>query len=296
MTNFAERDGFIWVDGALVPWSRAKVHVLTHALHYGGAVFEGIRAYGGRLFLAEAHFARLARSAKLVGYRVPWGSRTLAAASETVVRANGEADAYVRPIAWRGAERLGVSAREATIHVAISAWDWPTPYRLGNAAEGVRLTLAPWRRPAPHTAPTASKCSGLTMIGTLSRDAALAEFYDDALMLDHAGHVADTTATNIIALIEGRLVSPPPTAFLDSITKRHVFELARGMGLAVEERTLALEDLRCAREMMVVGTSVEVLPVRELATPDWIATWPLGPVTARLIALFHASTEAHAAA
>ncbi|OCW59676.1 branched-chain amino acid aminotransferase [Hoeflea olei] len=291
MLSFDDRDGLIWFDGALVPWQEARLHVMTHSLHAGGAVFEGIRAYDGKIFRAHDHIARLQRSAEILGYRLPNAALELVKACEAVIWANELGDAYLRPIAWRGSESVTVAASNATIHVAIAAWDWPTPPDRGESAAGMRLALSCWRRPRADTAPTASKCSGLYMIGTLARHAANAQGFDDALLLDLDGHVAETTAANIVMVTGGTLVSPRADCFLDSITKRHVFELARQGGLAVEERTVSLKELCAADEVFVVGTAVEIRPVIELAGPELQARWSVGPCTRGLVAAFHASVR-----
>ncbi|RAP39704.1 branched-chain amino acid aminotransferase [Rhodovulum viride] len=284
----------VWFDGTLLPSGDAMLHVLTHSLHNGGAVFEGIRAYDGRLFLGKEHFRRLQHSAELLGYTLPWLVDDLQAAAEAVLWAGGLKDAYVRPIAWRGSESVTVSAQGCRIHTAIAAWDWPVETALGDGTGGLRLVLSDWRRPAPDTAPTASKCSGLYMTGTLSRAAAARSGHDDALMLDMAGHVAETTVTNIVLVRDGRLLSPLPTCFLDSLTKRHVFDLARGLGLSVHEGTVSLDDLDAADEVFVTGTSVELRPVVSLDRPGKHSIWPVGPITTALRKAFRASTRAHA--
>jgi len=289
-------ENHVWLDGSLIRSAEANLYVLTHSLHNGGAVFEGIRAYGGRIFLAEGHFRRLERSAAILGYRIPWTAEDLIAATEAVLWANGLSDAYIRPVAWRGSESVTVSAQGCRIHTAIAAWDWPVDRALGEGTGGLRMALSKWRRPAPDTAPTASKCSGLYMTGTLSRAAAARSGHDDALMLDVHGNVAETTVTNIVLVRGDTLVSPTPTCFLDSLTKRHVFELARNMGLSVEERTVSLEDLDAASEVFVTGTSVEIRPVTSLDRPGRQSVWPVGPVTKELIDAFHASTRETTAA
>lgn len=284
----------VWFDGTLLPSGEATLHVLTHSLHNGGAVFEGIRAYDGRLFLGKEHFRRLQRSAELLGYTLPWLVDDLQAAAEAVLWAGGLKDAYVRPISWRGSESVTVSAQGCRIHTAIAAWDWPVETALGDGTGGLRLVLSDWRRPAPDTAPTAPKCSGLYMTGTLSRAAAARSGHDDALMLDMAGHVAETTVTNIVLVRDGRLLSPLPTCFLDSLTKRHVFDLARGLGLSVHEGTVSLDDLDAADEVFVTGTSVELRPVVSLDRPGKHSAWPVGRITTALREAFRASTRAHA--
>lgn len=293
-TDFGTRDGFIWIDGTLVPWEKAECHILSHSLHMAGAVFEGMRAYDKHIFLGTHHLERLGKSAELVGYNIPWTTTELTRATEAVIWANGLNDCYIRPVAWRGSQSVSVAATTAHIHVAIAAWDWPTPATQGMAHNGIRLVLADWRRPAPDTAPTASKCSGMYMIGTLARHTAQQGGYDDALMLDSHDNIAETTATNIVLIKDNRLVSPLPTCFLDSITKHHVFALAQDMKLTSNQQTVTLDMLADADEVFVVGTAVEILPVTELATRNHVFRWPVGALTKRLMAAFARSIRADA--
>ena len=293
LNSLDDNDGLIWLDGELLPWRQARLHVLTHSLHMGGAVFEGMRAYDGHVFLNIEHLERLQRSATMLGYHLPWSRDELTKAIEAVLWANQLDNAYIRPLAWRGAESVSIASPRARIHVAIAAWDWPTAASQGRAEEGIRLQLASWRRPHPDTAPTAAKCSGLYMIGTLARHAAAAAGCDDALLLDSEGRVAETTATNLLMVRDGVLVTPLPTCFLDGITKRHVMGLARQRGLRVEERTVTLEELRTASEVFTAGTSVELQPVVALVEDAVTTEWPVGPVTRQMILDFRASvTEA----
>ena len=294
LNSLDDNDGLIWLDGELLPWRQARLHVLTHSLHMGGAVFEGMRAYDGHVFLNIEHLERLQQSATMLDYHLPWSRDELTKAIEAVLWANQLDNAYIRPLAWRGAESVSIASPRARIHVAIAAWDWPVETALGDGTSELRLVLSDWRRPAPDTAPTASKCSGLYMTGTLSRAAAARSGHDDALMLDMAGHVAETTVTNIVLVRDGRLLSPLPTCFLDSLTKRHVFDLARGLGLSVHEGTVSLDDLDAADEVFVTGTSVELRPVVSLDRPGKHSTWPVGRITTALREAFRASTRAHA--
>jgi len=291
LTPLDDRDGFIWLDGELIPWRDARLHVLSHALHMGGSVFEGMRAYDGHVFLGADHLARLSRSATLLDYQLPWSGDALSRAIDAVLEANGLRDAYIRPIAWRGAESVSIASPRARIHVAIAAWDWPTAAARGEAEKGIRLQLSRWRRPRADTAPTAAKCSGLYQICTLARHQALAAGYDDALLLDSDGQVAETTATNLLLVRGRRLITPAATCFLDGITKRHVMQLARQRGLTVEERTVSLDELRAADEVFTAGTSVELQPVVALAEGARITEWPVGALTRSLIADFQASVR-----
>ena len=260
---FDDRDGTIWYDGALVPWREARLHVLSHGLHYASAVFEGERAYGGTIFRLRAHTERLLRSARLLGFAIPWSAREIDAAAASVLEANGLADAYVRPIAWRGSEQLSIAGPETKIHLVIAAWPWPNLFG-SDRMQGVRLGIASWKRPSPETAPTASKASGLYMIGTLARHEAEAAGFDDALMLDWRGRVAEATGANIFFVIDGALHTPTPEGFLDGITRRTVMSLARRRRIRVVERAVLPAELGSASEVLLAGTAAEVTPVRQI--------------------------------
>ena len=244
--SFDDRDGWIWFDGKLVPWREADVHVLTHALHYASSVFEGQRAYNGEIFKLDEHSQRLRRSASLLGFELPWSVDEINAACKEVLKANKLTDAYMRPVAWRGAESIGVSPGATKPHMAISAWEWGKYYDERKSKDGIRLEIAPWRRPAPYTAPTASKAAGLYMICTLSRQHAEEHGYDDALMFDWRGRVAEATGANVLFVRDGEIHTPVPDCFLDGITRRTVMDLARRRGIEVHRaRNLA----RRAREL-----------------------------------------------
>jgi branched-chain amino acid aminotransferase len=261
---FDDRDGTIWFDGKLVPWRDAKIHVLTHALHYASCVFEGERVYGGKVFHLDEHSQRLINSAKLLGFEIPIGLAAINEATNAVVKANNIADGYVRPLAWRGAEQMGVSAQASKIHVAIATWEWPAYFTPEARLKGIRMTISKWARPAPNTAPTASKAAGLYMICTLSKHAAEAEGYEDALMLDWRGRIAEATGANIFLAINGELHTPTPDCFLDGITRRTVMGLARARQIKVVERAIMPDELGKAQEVFLTGTAAEVTPVREI--------------------------------
>ena len=260
---FDDRDGWIWMDGEFLPWREAKLHVLTHGLHYASGIFEGERCYAGNIFKLREHTERLIRSGRLLGFEVPFTADEIDAASIETVRRNGHTDAYVRPVAWRGSEMLAVSAQRTRIHLAIACWGWPNLFG-ENRMKGVRLGMARWRRPAPDTAPTASKASGLYMIGTLSKHAAEAEGFDDAMMLDFKGDVAEATGANAFFVFDGELHPPPPVCFLDGITRRTVMRLARNRQMKVVEPTIRAEELPKAPEVFLAGTAAEVTPVRAI--------------------------------
>jgi branched-chain amino acid aminotransferase len=262
---FDNRDGTIWFDGKLVPWREANVHVLTHALHYASAVFEGERVYGGRIFRLREHSQRLIESARILGFTIPWTLEQIEEASNAAVRASGVPDGYVRPIAWRGPEQMGVAAQLTKIHMAIAVWDdWKAYFSPEARLKGIRMAWSKWARPAPNTAPTAAKCSGLYMICTLSKHAAEAEGFDDALMLDWRGQIAEATGANIFFAIDGELHTPKPDCFLDGITRRAVIGLAKARKLKVVERAIMPSELTQVQEVFVSGTAAEVTPVTQI--------------------------------
>ncbi|MCA1909674.1 MAG: branched-chain amino acid aminotransferase [Magnetospirillum sp.] len=266
LVPFHDRDGFIWFDGELIPWRDAKVHVLTHGLHYGSAVFEGERVYGGKVFKLTEHSERLVKSGDILGMKVPYSAAEIDAATIATVKANNIVDGYVRPIAWRGSEMMGVAAQANKIHVAIACWVWPSYWSPEARMRGIRLNISDWRRPHPQTAPTASKAAGLYMICTMSKHKAEAEGYEDSLMLDYRGQVAEATGANVFFVFDGELHTPTPDCFLDGITRRTVIDIAKKRGLKVVERAIQPEEMAKASECFLTGTAAEVTPVREIAS------------------------------
>jgi branched-chain amino acid aminotransferase len=264
LVPYDDRDGWIWLDGAFTPWREAKVHVLTHALHYASAVFEGERMYGGEIFHLSEHTRRLFRSAEILDYQIPYTLAEIETACKETCARNGLEDCYIRPIAWRGSEVMGVSAQASKIHVAIAAWEWPSYFDPLQKAKGIALTWAKYRRPAPDTAPTASKAAGLYMICTLSKHAAEREGFADALMLDWRGYVAEATGANVFFVRDGVLHTPLPDCFLDGITRRAVMGLAKAKGFDVVERHILPEELADFSECFIVGTAAEVTPVAQV--------------------------------
>jgi len=261
---FDQRDGAIWMDGAMVPWQDAKLHVLSHGLHYGSAVFEGERAYGGVIFKSTEHARRFKTSAELLDFEIPFSVEELLAAKEAVVAANGIKDVYIRPVAWRGSEMMAVAAQSAKIHVAIAAWEWPSMFDIEQKMKGIRLDMADYRRPDPRTAPCHSKAAGLYMICTISKHRAERRGYADALMLDWEGRVAECTGANVFFTRDGALHTPVADCFLDGITRRTVMDLARGRGIEVHERRIMPEELDSFNECFICGTGAEVTPVSEI--------------------------------
>ena len=287
LVPYDDRDGFIWMNGAMVPWRDARVHVLTHALHYASGVFEGERVYDGRIFKLREHTLRLADSARKLGFELPHDIATLEQACQQVVAANGIGDGYVRPLAWRGPEMMGVSAQNCRINVAIAAWTWPAYFTPEARLKGIRMTRAIYDRPAPNTAPTQSKAAGLYMICTLSKHEAEAKGYDDALMLDYRGYLAEGTGANLFLVIGGKLHTPLPDCFLDGITRQTVIGLAQSRGIEVIERHIKPEELNDADEVFLTGTAVEVTPVREIDAHRF----EVGAITRQLIMDFDALTR-----
>jgi branched-chain amino acid aminotransferase len=261
MLPFDDRDGQIWFDGNLIPWREAKLHVLTHGLHYASCVFEGERVYNGSVFKLTEHSERLAKSAEILGFSLPYSVAQIDEATRVAVAASGLTDAYVRPVAWRGSEMMGVSAQHNRIHVAIAVWEWPSYFSPEARMAGIRLQTSRWRRPAPDTAPVDSKAAGLYMICTLSKHEAENSGFNDALMLDYRGQVAEATGANFFMARGGKLHTPIPDCFLDGITRRTVIDLAKKRGIEVIERAIFPEELKDAEEIFLTGTAAEVTPV-----------------------------------
>ena len=261
---FDQRDGFIWMNGALIPWTDARVHVLTHGLHYASSVFEGERAYAGAIFKLREHTERLIYSAKELGFEIPYAAGEIDAACIETLEANGLVDGYLRPVAWRGSEMMGVSAQNNRINLAIAAWEWPSYFDPEERLKGIRLDMADYRRPSPETAPCHAKAAGLYMICTLSKHAAESKGYADALMLDWRGRVAEATGATVVFVDSGVLHTPEPDCFLDGITRRTVMDLARARGLEIIERAIMPEEMENFSECFITGTAAEVTPVSEI--------------------------------
>jgi branched-chain amino acid aminotransferase len=261
---YDQRDGYIWMNGELISWRDARVHLLTHALHYGSAVFEGERVYDGEIFKLTEHSQRLHESAKGLDFEIPYSVAEIDQACRDVVRANKLADGYVRPLAWRGSEQMGVAAQATKINLAIAAWDWGSYFDPAARTKGLRLTIGHYRRPDPRTAPAKSKAAGLYMICTIEKHRAEKEGYADALMLDWRGHVAEATGANIFFVKDGVLHTPLPDCFLDGITRRTVIGLAKQRGWKVVERAIMPEEMAEFSECFITGTAAEVTPVSEI--------------------------------
>jgi branched-chain amino acid aminotransferase len=261
---FHDRDGLIWMDGSLVPWRDAKVHVLTHALHYASSVFEGERAYEGEIFKLTEHTERLVESARILDFTIPYSVAEIDQACGDVIAANKLSDCYVRPVAWRGSEQMGVSAQFAKIHLAVAAWDWGSYFPMEQRLKGIRITNAVYRRPDPACAPSKAKAAGLYMICTIEKHRAERAGYSDALMLDWRARVAECTGANIFFIKDGVIHTPDASCFLDGITRRTVIDLAKARGITVVDRAIMPEELSSFTECFITGTAAEVTPVSEI--------------------------------
>ena len=267
---FDQRDGFIWMNGEMSPWVDTKVHVLTHGLHYGSCVFEGERAYNGTIFKLREHTERLVYSARELGFDLPYSVDEIDKACIKTLEANGLTDGYIRPVAWRGSEMMGVSAQQNRINVAIAAWEWPSYFDPEERLKGIRLDMAKYRRPSPETAPCHAKAAGLYMICTLSKHDAERKGYADAMMLDYRGQVAEATGANMFFVQDDVIHTPTPDCFLDGITRRTVIELARARGHEIVERAIMPDELADFSECFITGTAAEVTPVSEIGPYKFI--------------------------
>jgi branched-chain amino acid aminotransferase len=269
--SYDRLEGVIWYDGKLVPWADANLHVLSHGLHYASAVFEGERAYGGHIFKCTEHSERLKRSANILDFEIPYTVAEIDAAKKLVLEKNGKKEAYIRPVAWRGSEMMGVSAQNNKIHLAIASWEWPSYFDPEQRLKGIRLDLADYRRPDPKTAPCLAKAAGLYMICTISKHAAERKGYADAMMLDWQGRVAECTGANIFFVKDGKIHTPLADCFLSGITRATVIGLAKKRGFEVIERRIMPDELDTFSECFITGSAAEVTAVSE------IANWNFNP-------------------
>lgn len=261
MAGYDDRDGKIWMDGKLVEWRDANVHILTNAMHYASSVFEGERCYSGKIFKSKEHSERLIRSGQLIDFQIPYTVEEIEAAKQAALDANGLTDAYVRPVAWRGSgEDMGVAAARNPVHLAVAVWEWGNYY--GDAKnKGAKLDIAKWKRPSPETAPSQAKAAGLYMIATMSKHAAEAKGCSDAMMFDHRGYVAEATGANIFFVKNGEVHTPIADAFLNGITRQTVIQMLKEKGIAVNERIIMPEELEGFEQCWLTGTAAEVTPV-----------------------------------
>ena len=261
---YDDRDGVIWMDGTLVNWRDANVHILTHAMHYASSVFEGERSYNGKIFKSGEHSERLHRSARLIDFEIPWTVDEIEAAKQLVLKANGQSDAYVRAVAWRGAgEDMGVASARNPVRLAIAAWQWGAYY--GDAkSKGAKLDISKWKRPSPETIPCHAKAAGLYMICTMSKHAAEAKGFSDAMMFDYRGYVAEATGANIFFVRDGKVHTPTPDCFLNGLTRQTVIGMLRDRQIKVVERHIMPDELESFEQCWLTGTAAEVTPVGQI--------------------------------
>ncbi len=264
MVAFDQRDGVIWMNGSFIDWSDANLHVLSHGLHYASGVFEGERAYGGKIFKLTEHTERLIKSAEIMDMEIPYTVAEIDEACRQTLAKQHLIDAYIRPIAWRGSEMMGVSAQDTRINVAIAVWEWPAYFDPAQRLKGIRLDMSEWRRPDPQTAPCHAKAAGLYMICTLSKHAAERKGYADAMMLDWRGQVAEATGANVFFVQDGELHTPTPDCFLNGITRQTVIGLAKERQIKVNERVIMPDEMESFEQCFIVGTAAEVTPVSEI--------------------------------
>ncbi|PTW43785.1 MULTISPECIES: branched-chain amino acid aminotransferase [Rhodovulum] len=264
MTGYDDRDGVIWMDGKLVPWRDANVHILTHALHYASAVFEGERAYGGKIFKSREHSERLKRSANMLDFEIPYTVDQIEDAKAEVMKANGMTDCYVRPLAWRGSgPDMGVASEQNPVRMAVAVWEWGAYYGAAKM-KGAKLDISKWKRPSPETVPSQAKASGLYMICTMSKHAAHAKGCTDAMMFDYRGYVAEATGANIFFVKDGEVHTPKADCFLNGLTRQTVIELLRDKQIKVHERHIEASELEGFEQCWLTGTAAEVTPVAEI--------------------------------
>jgi len=286
--DFSDRDGLIWMDGEIIDWRDAKVHILTHGLHYASSVFEGERAYDGKIFLMNEHSERLIRSADMIDMKVPYSVEELNTAKMEILKANNLTDAYIRPFAWRGSEELGISAQKTQTHVAIACWEWPSYYGEEMREKGIAIETAKWRAPMPDTATTQSKAAGLYATHTMSKHAAEANGFIDALMLDYKGNVAELTSANLFMVKDGKVRTPDPHCFLNGLTRQTVIKLVEEHDIPLEVGTITKEELLEADEVFATGTAAEVTAIGKI--DDTIFT--VGPITRKLRDAYEALVRA----
>ena len=282
MVPFDRRDGQIWINGSYVDWSDANVHVLNHGLHYGSCVFEGIRIYNGKIFKIHDHIDRLFFSAKNLDLKIPYSRDFLLKVTNEITKKQNISDGYIRPVVWRGSEMMAISAKNASTNIAIAAWTWPTYFSPDRLLKGIKLSISDWVRPSPKSAPTNSKAAGLYMICSLSKHQAESKGFDDALMLDYRGYIAEATGANIFFVSNNKLYTPKPDCFLDGITRQTVLDIAKKNNITVFEKHLKPEFLTDCDEAFLTGTAVEITPIKSIDK----FSFKVGKVTKKLMKEF----------
>ncbi len=281
---FDKREGYIWYNGEMVSWPDAKVHVLNHGLHYASSVFEGERVYNGKIFKSRTHTERLHKSAEILGFDLPYTTEQLEEAKHAIVKKQNIVDGYMRAFAWRGSEKMAISAQNNSIHMAIATWPWPPYYAEDLHTKGIKLDWAIYKRPDPATAPVAAKAAGLYMICTISKHKAERDGFNDALMMDYEGYVAEATGANFFMVVNGELHTPIADRFLNGITRQTVIGLAKDLGIKVVERRIKPNELANAQEAFLTGSAAEITPVGQVAEHHFVP----GVVTRKLKEAYHA--------
>jgi len=282
MKNFNNRLGFIWLDGRFVKWNQAKLHVLSHGLHYASCVFEGARIYNGKIFKLNEHTKRLFFSSKILGFKLPYKEKVINKACEQIVKKQKIKNGYLRPFAWRGSEMMAISAQNTTIHVAIATWEMSTYFDKRKKFNGIKLKTSKWIRPPSNTAPIQAKAAGLYMICTLSKHIAEKKGFDDSLMLDSNGYVAESTGANIFFVKNNKLYTPIADCFLNGITRQTVIKLAKKNNIKIIEKRILPRELLKADEIFLTGTAVEITPISQIDNKKF----NVGKITKKLISLF----------
>jgi len=261
---FDNRDGVIWLNGNFVEWRHANIHVLNHGLHYASCVFEGLRIYNGKIFKLDEHTERLFKSAKILDLDIPYNYQEIVDISKEIILKQNISDGYLRPVVWRGSEMMAISAKNGSTNLAIAAWEWPSYFSPKKLLEGIKLHVSKWLRPSPESAPTDSKAAGLYMICSLSKHEAEKLGFDDALMLDYRGYIAEATGANIFFVKENELFTPLADCFLNGITRQTVIEIAQENNIKVHEKHFELDFLKTCDEVFLTGTAVEITPVSSI--------------------------------
>ena len=280
--NFDNRAGYIWLDGKFVKWNQAKIHVLTHGLHYASCVFEGARVYNGKIFKLIEHTKRLLLSSKILGFKLPYAEKEINKVCKQIIKKQNIKNGYLRPFAWRGSEMMAISAQNTTIHLAIATWEMSTYFDKKKKISGIKLQTSKWMRPPPNSAPTQAKAAGLYMICTLSKHIAEKNGFDDSLMLDSNGKIAESTGANIFFVKNNKLFTPIADCFLNGITRKTVIQLAKKNNIKVIEKRILPKELVKADEIFLTGTAVEITPVSQVDNRKY----KIGEITKKLISLF----------
>jgi branched-chain amino acid aminotransferase len=275
---FDDRDGYIWMDGEMLPWREAKVHFLTHALHYGTQVFEGERAYTGKIFKSREHSERLIRSANIIYMDMQYSAEQICDIKYEVLKANNLENAYIRAAAWRGAEQMGIDVEGTQTHIAVAAWDWGSYFDPAVRETGISLKSTKWHKPSPNCAPTTAKTASLYNLSCMIKLEVKKDGYTDAFMLDHEGFIAESTGANIFLMRDGVIHTPIADRFLNGITRQTIIALAKDMGLTVEERRIKPEELDSFDEIFLTGSAAEVTAVGKIDDK----TFTVGPITRKL--------------